>query len=58
MDNGIESKEFRCGHCGHKAPFEKSMIVTHGARAFISCPKCGYEESDRDYSARRVRESR
>jgi predicted RNA-binding Zn-ribbon protein involved in translation (DUF1610 family) len=57
MDNETEAKEFRCGHCGHEAPFEQSMIVTHGARAYIYCPKCGYEESDRYYSTRKVRES-
>ena len=47
---------FHCGQCGHKEPFRITMQVEHGARAYIRCPKCSYEESDRDYTRRKLLE--
>jgi len=56
MNDEPETTSFRCAQCGHEAPFQQSMVVTHGPRAYICCPRCGYEESDSDYSVRRLRE--
>ena len=47
-----ERPDFRCKECRYTAPFEDSMVIPRGSTAFIKCPVCGVEESDRDYSHR------
>ncbi len=53
METQIDNQKFSCSACAKESLLSEIEVVYSGARAYLKCPACGFEESDADYSHRR-----